>query len=704
MKRKIIGLVAAVMSLISLVSLNVSAKVYDTNEAVPYDSYTYWNNYSGNGKTAVYSKPIYNLAFSIRYSDIGLENNFKKITDVCTDSSGRIYILDSVLSSVTVLNSEYKFIGSFTGVDKSGEELNFSGASGIFADNSGSVYIADTENTRVIETDINGKYLSEYLLPDSKLIPSDFNYKPIKIVKDSRGYMYVLSDGSYYGAILYSPEREFLGFYGADTVKNTASQVIKNLLNRLLMNNTKRAASASTLPYQFTDLYADKNDFIFTVTGSTGASQKGQIRKLSPGGKNVLNSDGVNFADNYTQKYKQDLLGIAVDENGYIYALDSAYGHIFVYDQNKNLLGAFGCGTREGTQKGSFSMPSAIALNGDDIIVSDSVQNVITVFRATDYGKELKNAQSLTNDGRYLDAKPLWEDLIKQDKQNQLTYIGLAKANYDSENYKAALSYAKTGCDKETYALAFAELRNTFLINNFAVIIICLIAVVAALIVLIRLKKKNGIKLLNDKMRTALSIMKSPGLVTDDIRLKNKGSFVLALIILLLFYISTVMKVTDAGFCFTSFSRDSFNSLLVLLQTVGGVGLFTVCFWGVSTIMAGQGKLKDIFLVLAYSLQPMIIANVLYIVLSNIMLPSEVAFLDLFMTVMTGYTAFILIIALMRLCDYGFGKFVGVSVITVGGMVVVIFVGLVVLLLLQLLFGFGRTIFNEIYKMITIGG
>lgn len=692
------------MSVMSLLSLSVSAKVYETNEAVPYDSYTYWNDFSGNGKTAVYSKSIYKVGFSLRYTDIGLDSNFKKITDVCTDSSGKIYILDSVLSSVTVLDSDYKFFKTFTGVNKSGEMLNFGGASGIFADNSGSIYIADTENARVIETDINGNFLSDYLLPNSKLIPDDFKFKPIKVTKDSRGYMYVLSDGSYYGAILYSPEKEFLGFYGADTVKNSASQVLKNLFDRLFMNNTKRAASISTLPYQFTDLYTDKNDFIFTVTGLTGSSQKGQIRKLSPGGKNVLNSDNLNFADNYTKKYKQDLLGIAVDNNGYIYALDSAYGHIFVYDQNKNLLGVFGCGTREGTQSGSFSLPSAIAINGEDIIVSDSVQNVITVFKVTEYGKKLKDAQLLTNEGRYLDAKPLWEELIKQDKQNQLIYIGLAKANYDSENYKTALKYAEIGYDKETYALAFAELRNTFLINNFAAIIIGFITIAAIVIILIRIKNKKGIKFLNDKVRTSISFMKSPGLVADDIRIKNKGSLLLAFIILLLFYISSVIKVTEAGFCFTSFSRDSFNSLLVLVRTVGGAILFAVCFWGVSTIMSGQGKLKDIFLILSYSLQPMIIANILYIILSNIMLPSEVAFLDLFMTVMTGFAAFILIIALMRLCDYGFGKFVGVSVITAGGMVVVIFVGLVVLLLLQLLFGFGQTIFNEIYKMITIGG
>lgn len=704
MKRKIIRLIAAVMSVMSLLSLSVSAKVYETNEAVPYDSYTYWNDFSGNGKTAVYSKSIYKVGFSLRYTDIGLDSNFKKITDVCTDSSGKIYILDSVLSSVTVLDSDYKFFKTFTGVNKSGEMLNFGGASGIFADNSGSIYIADTENARVIETDINGNFLSDYLLPNSKLIPDDFKFKPIKVTKDSRGYMYVLSDGSYYGAILYSPEKEFLGFYGADTVKNTASQVLKNLFDRLFMNNTKRAASISTLPYQFTDLYTDKNDFIFTVTGLTGSSQKGQIRKLSPGGKNVLNSDNLNFADNYTKKYKQDLLGIAVDNNGYIYALDSAYGHIFVYDQNKNLLGVFGCGTREGTQSGSFSLPSAIAINGEDIIVSDSVQNVITVFKVTEYGKKLKDAQLLTNEGRYLDAKPLWEELIKQDKQNQLIYIGLAKANYDSENYKTALKYAEIGYDKETYALAFAELRNTFLINNFAAIIIGFITIAAIVIILIRIKNKKGIKFLNDKVRTSISFMKSPGLVADDIRIKNKGSLLLAFIILLLFYISSVIKVTEAGFCFTSFSRDSFNSLLVLVRTVGGAILFAVCFWGVSTIMSGQGKLKDIFLILSYSLQPMIIANILYIILSNIMLPSEVAFLDLFMTVMTGFAAFILIIALMRLCDYGFGKFVGVSVITAGGMVVIIFVGLVVLLLLQLLFGFGQTIFNEIYKMITIGG
>ena len=69
-------------------------------------------------------------------------------------------------------------------------------------------------------------------MPESHLIPSKFNYSPIRVAVDSRDYMYVASDGSYYGALLYAPDKSFTGFYGANDVTTGIASAIQNILER----------------------------------------------------------------------------------------------------------------------------------------------------------------------------------------------------------------------------------------------------------------------------------------------------------------------------------------------------------------------------------------------------------------------------------------------------------------------------------------
>ena len=45
----------------------------------------------------------------------------------------------------------------------------------------------------------------------------------------SYGYTYVLSDGSYYGALLYTADNTFSGFYGANKVKGTLTDALSSL-------------------------------------------------------------------------------------------------------------------------------------------------------------------------------------------------------------------------------------------------------------------------------------------------------------------------------------------------------------------------------------------------------------------------------------------------------------------------------------------
>lgn len=91
------------------------------------------------------------------------------------------------------------------------------------------IYIADTENERVIEINGGGRVTREITKPDSRLIPEDFKFAPIKLERDSKGTLYVLCDGAYYGALLFSSSGEFSGFYGANTVKGSALTTLSYL-------------------------------------------------------------------------------------------------------------------------------------------------------------------------------------------------------------------------------------------------------------------------------------------------------------------------------------------------------------------------------------------------------------------------------------------------------------------------------------------
>ena len=76
---------------------------------IPYESYTYWQNYGSSAKTAVYCKPMYEVKASITAKSIGVES-IEEISDICSDDAGNIYILDNKKSSVYVTDKNYKLI------------------------------------------------------------------------------------------------------------------------------------------------------------------------------------------------------------------------------------------------------------------------------------------------------------------------------------------------------------------------------------------------------------------------------------------------------------------------------------------------------------------------------------------------------------------------------------------------------------------
>jgi DNA-binding beta-propeller fold protein YncE len=689
---------------IFFVILIVAISSFTASAEVPYESYTYWSEVGEQDKS-VYNRPMYSADFAIDASSLGIDD-FKKINDITYDQKGNLYILDSE-SRIVVLDKNYKVVRE---IGLIGGKESYVDAKGVYIAKDNTVYICDTEGHRILHIKPNGSLINVITLPKSNLIPDDFEFRPTNMAIDDYGYTYILSDGSYYGALLYDTNMEFLGFYGANTVTATFGNVFSNIKNRLFPNNTKLGNSAKRLPYCFVDLALDKQGFIYTSTGYTDSDRKGQIKKLGPGlGNNILNSDEISFVDTKVNKSynsgsvsKQDIFDIEVDDNGCVYGLESAFGKVFVYDPSCRILSVFGGGMGFGSQLGTFVTVSALAINnnGNEVLVADSATNKITVFKITEFGTKIKNLISLTLKGEYDTAKQGWEEVLTIDNNFQPAYGALARAYINDGDYDKALELAKKGYDRETYAIAFEYKRSEIINDNFILIFIVLFLVIALAIVFLVVSSRKKLQFIKNKqLNLYFSTIVHPSNVFTEIKEKKQGSILLCVISVLVFYVVSILQTLKGGFLFTIYDPSSFNSIWLFVKTAGLVVLWIVANWMVCTLLDGKGRFKEIAIVTCYSLLPLIIEKILRLVLTNVLLPTEASFLNILEVIAILAFLLLMVIGLLKIHDFNMGRLLGTSVLSIAGVAAIVFLAITIIILVQQFGGFFVTVVTEILTL-----
>ena len=618
-----------------------------------------------------------------------------------------LYILDSGHSRIVVLNNDYslkKIIKLYDGK----KSVSLNAAEGLFV-YEGGIYIADTENQRMLKCDSSGKIITVLKEPDSDILPDGFSFTPVDSIVDANNYLYILLRGSYYGALLYSPDGKFIGFYGSNTVSNSVLEGLALYFEQFFETNEKLAISKQKLPYQFNDFTLDEKGYIYTVSSDSNKNS-GQIRRLNSASNNILKyKDGYRYVDTDTYNFGeeqiyQDMTGLDVEqhfsgiavENDIIYALEDSYGKIYVYDTKSNPISVFGGGMGQGTQKGIFQSPTAIAVKDGHILVSDSKKNTVTVFSKTEYGCALLDAISYSSKDDYVSAKPLWEKVLNYNISNQIANQGMAKVYIEEKNYSKALKYAKLGNDQESYAIAYEALEKEFLNGNmwWILILICLMIGVCIYCSIV-IKKRNIVLVKNKKLSLAFNYLVHPFDVSGEIRHKGGGSVIISTVILALFYIVLVSNSMWTGFMY-QLPNKKFSSFYSLLGSVGVLLLWVIVQWAITTLFSGKGKLSQIYIISCYSLLPVIIYKVIYLICSYIVIPSNTSMLSLIGVLAICYSAFLMAVGFITIHEYSFFKVLGVALLTVVGMMIVIFILFMMLTLGQGCISFVMNIFSEI--------
>lgn len=680
--------------------------------ANPVEAYVNQTDVDGSTET-VYSRDVYEASRQINASSLGVEK-LEGITDIYCEENGDIYLLNGKSSQILVLNQDYEFVKELEIYEEDGSSCDFTGAEGIYISKEKEIFIADTINGRVLIANSEGIVTKCLESPQSDIIPEDFYFQPKRVMEDNEGYFYVLSSGCYYGALLYSSEYEFLGFYGANEVESSILSTLSYLWELLTSNDEKKSQQAQVLPYTVIDLAMDKKGYVYTCTGLSDYNQlgKGQIRKISPGGSNILyhrdfdgtasSSSNHNFLEAEIVKRLgyargQNLVALDVSEKGNIYALDATYGKIYVYDQDCNILTVCGSGTGVGTQLGTFQTPVALAVVGNDVLVADSKTATLTLFKLTDFGEKLLQAQELYFDSNYIEAMPYWVEILSQDGNNRLAYRGLAKAYYVQDDMDNALKYAKKGMDYATYDDAHQENITDFVQGNFLWIFLLLILIIGAFVVLLlNIRKRETPLIRNEKMRCFFSTMLHPFQASYDVKYKKQGSMKIAVGVTILLLLSAILKNTCCGFLFRRSDAESYSALFTVAQTAGLLVLWSMANWAICTIMEGKGRLKEVYIVSSYAVLPLALYNLIYLALSHVVAVENVDAIVGFKTIVLIYAFYILCVGIMAIHEYNFPKFLWTSFVAVLIMALVVFIGFVIVILLQQLGNFLLSLFMEV--------
>ena len=181
-----------------------------------------------------------------------------------------------------------------------------------------------------------------------------------------------------------------------------------------------------------------------------------------------------------------------------------------------------------------------------------------------------------------------------------------------------------------------------------------------------------------------------------EIKYEGRGSLRASMTFLALCVLSQILRGQLTGYMFNEYYPESVNALLVTAQVLALFFLWCLANWCLTTLMEGEGSLHHIMVAVGYCLPPVILANVVNCILSNLISQDEEAFLHYIDGMALLWFGFLLLAATVVVQQYSLMKTVGTSILTVCVMLIFVFIGLLCVSLVQQVVSFVNSVYSEI--------
>ncbi len=450
----------------------------------PYSNYC--NTYSTEMNTGVYpyAEPqAYTPERVLTGASLGT-TGLSGPADVHVGSDGRIFISDSGNNRILVLTAQFQLEKILSSFLWQGESQSFSSPRGLYVDSAGDLFVADAGNARVVRLDKEGVCRAVYTAPVHKLIPADYAYKPLQVVTDPSGRLYVISEGENQGILQFDREGNFENFFGAI---ETATPGLVTAFWNMLMTREQKERNLSWIPTEYSGMDIDADGFIYGTVSATEDTAN-FIRELNPLGRNILQFDEERppCGDEYISMESgkpgySKLVDVAVGEFGIYSVLDQQRGRVFTYDATGNRLFNFG---GYGDQVGTFGQPVALDVTADwKVLVVDAKYNQVVVFSPTAYAHKILTAVVAQHERNYVEAQEAWAAVMEDSVKSDMPYIGMGRVLMRQKDYDEAARYFRLARNVDYYSEDFKLLRQDAMARHFPLIISGILLAAAALVV-----------------------------------------------------------------------------------------------------------------------------------------------------------------------------------------------------------------------------
>ncbi len=201
---------------------------------------------------------------------------------------------------------------------------------------------------------------------------------------------------------------------------------------------------------------------------------------------------------------------------------------------------------------------------------------------------------------------------------------------------------------------------------------------------------------MNKKESYILKVLVHPIDSFWEMKFQNKLKWWIPPLLVVIFFLATIFERQVRAFSF----NDAYNTPLDLMyqirMVVLPIVLFCISNWAITTLMDGKGTMKDIFMVVSYSLIPLTIFKVVGSVISGMLSLNEDVYLSMIDGIGLIWFGIILVVGIMTVHQYSFIKMLATMVLTVVAAAIVIFVVLLFFDLFSEIFGFIYTIYREL--------
>ena len=181
-----------------------------------------------------------------------------------------------------------------------------------------------------------------------------------------------------------------------------------------------------------------------------------------------------------------------------------------------------------------------------------------------------------------------------------------------------------------------------------------------------------------------------------ELKANKKGSTAVVAIVVLLWLLGEVFYRSATGYDMNPFEPEETSLVRTCVVTV--MIYFMVCIsnWCFCTLLDGKGKVKDICVVAAYALIPYIIVRFITTMFSWVLAGDEQVFLNYAIVVSEIWAFFIAFSGLQEIHEYSFAKTILAIVLTIVGLIIMLFIALMLMMLFQQVYFFIVSIYYEI--------